>query len=80
MTESGVDEMQQRNAAYVLPLEGTGPRHLVFFLYSTRNAADESANYSFRSWLPPKAGTSTQRGYTKHSCGIEVDAGVMRTS
>lgn len=72
VTGSGVDEMQQRNAAYVLPVAGTGPKHLVFYLYSTKNAADESANFSFRFWIPPKTGTSTQRGYTEHSCDCSM--------
>ncbi|MDQ2767371.1 MAG: hypothetical protein M3Y30_09470 [Gemmatimonadota bacterium] len=69
---SGVDEMQQRNAAYVLPLAKTTPQHLVFFLYSTKNAADESANYSLRISLPPKPGTYTKQGSTEHSCDCDV--------
>ena len=72
VTGSGVDELQQRNAAYVLPLAATTPQQLVFYLYSTMNGADESANTSFRISTPPKAGTYTKRGYTEHACDCDI--------
>jgi hypothetical protein len=72
VTGTGVDELQQNNAAYVLPVSGAGPKHLVFHLFSTKNGTDESANFSLRFSLPPKAGTYTKHGQTEHSCDCDL--------
>jgi hypothetical protein len=69
---SGIDELQQHNAAYVLPIAKTSPQHLVFYLFSTKNGADESANTSIRISTPPKIGTFAKRGATEHSCDCDV--------
>ena len=71
-TGSGVDELQQHNAAYVLPAAKTSPQHLVFYLFSSKNGADESANTSLRISTPPRTGTYTKRGSTEHSCDCDV--------
>jgi hypothetical protein len=72
VTGAGVDELQQNNAAYVLPVSGDGPKHLVFHLFSTKNGADESANFGLRFTLPPKAGTFIKKGQTEHSCDCDL--------
>jgi len=72
VTGSGIDGLQQRNAAYVLPVARTSPQHLVFYLYSTKNGADESANTSLRISTPPKVGTYAKHGATEHSCDCDV--------
>jgi hypothetical protein len=72
VTGSGIDELQQHNAAYVLPVAKTSPQHLVFYLFSTKNGADESANTSLRISTPPRAGTYTKRGASEDSCDCDI--------
>lgn len=72
VTGTGVDELQQNNAAYILPVSGEGKKHLVFHLFSTKNGADESANFSLRVSLPPAAGTYRKKGQTEHSCDCDI--------
>ena len=69
---TGVDELQQNNAAYILPVSGAGAKHLIFHLFSTKNGADESANFGLRFSLPPTAGTYTKKGYTEHGCDCDL--------
>ncbi len=77
VTGAGVDELQQQNSAYKLPLDGSSRQHLVFFIYSTRNGADQSANTSFRFWLPPAAGTYARTGTTEScDCSITLNTGI----
>ena len=76
VTGNGVDEMQQQNAAYNLPLDGSRPRHLTFYLFSTKNGADQSANYSMRYWLPPAPGSHAKHGSTDHSCDSAIRVNV----
>ena len=71
VTGIGVDQLQQQNAAYLLPT-GSPKQHLVFFLFSTKNGADQSANTSLRFWIPPAVGTYTQKGSTEHSCDCSM--------
>lgn len=72
VTGSGVDDMQLHNAAFLLPVDASRPKHLIFYLFSTKNGADESANYSMRFSLPPKAGTYDKKGSFTHTCDCDI--------
>jgi len=55
---SGVDEMQQRNTAFIYPMPVTGD-HVMFTLYSTKDGNDPKPDYSIRIYVPRKTGTYT---------------------
>ncbi|HKV99050.1 MAG TPA: hypothetical protein VJN96_04460 [Vicinamibacterales bacterium] len=78
VTGKGVDpDLQQRNAAYVLPRQGPGEKHVVFTLFDTKGPADNTADISIafhfplaslrtgnctrRCWRSPRAGVRSMR-------------------
>jgi len=71
VTGRGVDEIQQQNAAFVLPRAEGGNKHLVFSLYSTTSGEDTKANSELTVRTPPHTGTFVHAGsYESCSCDL----------
>jgi len=68
ITGNGVDEMQQQNAAYIVPGPNGVGKTLLFYLWATKNGADTKANYSIRFYLPAGQGQHSAKRYDDHSC------------
>ena len=56
ITGSGIDEMQQRNTAFIYPVPVTGD-HIMFTLASTKDGSDPKPDYSIRIYCPRKQGS-----------------------
>jgi hypothetical protein len=56
ITGSGIDELQQRNTAFIYPVPVTGD-HVMFTLASTKDGSDPKPDYSIRIYCPRKEGT-----------------------
>lgn len=61
ITGNGIDELQQRNTAFVYPVAVTGD-HVLFTLVSTKDGTDPKPDYSIRIYCPRKQGTFTITG------------------
>ena len=72
VTGAGVDELQQNNAAYVLPVSGDGPTHSSSIRSRRRTGRTRVRTSGSRFSLPPKPGTFTKQGQTEHSCDCDL--------
>jgi hypothetical protein len=72
ITGSGVDNMQQQNAAYIIPASGGAGKSLLFYLWATKNGADTKPNYSLRFYLPAEQGEHSAKRYDDHSCNCGI--------
>jgi hypothetical protein len=59
-----IDEMQQQNAAYTVPSNGSRPAYLLFYLFDTQAPNDPHFSHSFRVYLPKQVGTATDADLT----------------
>ncbi len=59
-----IDDLQQQNAAHIIPGNGSGPDYLVFYLFDTKTPDDINFRHSFRVYLPKKAGPASDAHLT----------------
>lgn len=72
VTGKGVQQpLQLQNAAFVLPRQGAGTKHVMFVLASTKDGNDTQADYSLTFRFPPHTGTFVHSGsYESCTCDI----------
>jgi hypothetical protein len=82
ITGNGVDEMQQQNAAYIIPGPSGVGKSLLFYLWATKDGTDTKANYSMRFYLPAQTGDHSAKRYDDHSCncGITLNTDIATDS
>lgn len=59
-----VDDLQQQNAAHIIPGNGNGPDYLLFYLFDTKTPDDINFRHSFRVYLPKKPGPASDAHLT----------------
>jgi hypothetical protein len=69
---NGVDDMQQQNAAYIIPTSDASGKNLLFYLWATKDGADTKPNYSLRFYLPAVSGEHSAKRYDDHSCNCGI--------
>ena len=72
VTGKGVQQpLQLQNAAFVLPRQGAGTKHVMFILASTKDGNDTKADYSLMFHFPPHTGTYVHSG-SGDSCTCDI--------
>lgn len=79
VTGNGVDDLQIRNSAFVMP-GPRGDKTLLFYLVSSKNGDDNNPNYSLRFSFPDKTGVSTKtsRNDDTCKCDLTIDLNVAK--
>jgi len=55
---TGIDGLQQRNAAYIVPVGSNNDKEVMFWLFDTKDGADDAKfSHSIKLYVPDKAAT-----------------------